>query len=54
MGNEQSVPVGERAQNRLSKPKTNASTSNLLSMISKPGTALGTAGRRSSQLLENG
>lgn len=47
MGNEQSVPVGERAQkNRLSKPKTNASTSNLLSsssnllsMISKPGTA---------------
>ncbi|KAE9365469.1 hypothetical protein N431DRAFT_473524 [Stipitochalara longipes BDJ] len=34
MGNEQSVPVGERSQNRLSKPKTNASTSNLLSSTS--------------------
>ena len=34
MGNEQSVPVGERSPNRLSKPKKN-----LLSMISKPSTS---------------
>lgn len=32
MGNEQSAPLGRRSQNKLSKPKTNASTSNLLNL----------------------
>lgn len=37
MGNEQSVPLGRRPPNRLSKPKTNNSTSNLLSLgLSNP------------------